>query len=328
MNRRDTIFALLALGTAVGPIGAFAQQRGRVWRVGFLALGTASGSARVKNAFLQGMRDLGYIEGQNLLVEWRFADGEFERLPPMAADLVRLKVDVIVAQASPAISAAQKATTTIPIVMATTGDPVGSGFVKSLARPGGNITGLSNMGGDTGPKLLDLIRSVVPTLSRVGVLVSPTSTTYRVILERIQSAADKVGVKTLVIEASSPQEIDDAFSAMAREKVDAVIVGPAPFLTRQQRQIADLALRYRMPSVCGNRSIVEAGALISYAQNFAEGYLRSASYVDKILKGAKPGDLPVEQPTQLELVVNLKTAKALGISIPQSILLRADEVID
>jgi putative ABC transport system substrate-binding protein len=291
-------------------------------------LGTATDSARVTKAFLQGMRELGYIEDQNLIVEWRYADGDFERLPPMAADLVRLKVDVIVAQASPAISAAQKATTAIPIVMATTGDPVGSGFVKSLARPGGNITGLSNMGGDTGPKLLDLIRSVVPTLSRVAVLVSPTSTTYRVILENIKSAADKAGVKTFVIEASSPQDIDDAFSAMAREKADAVIVGPAPFFTRQQRQIADLALRYRTPSVCGNRAIAEAGALMSYAQDFAEGYLRAASYVDKIFKGAKPGDLPVEQPTQFELVVNLKTAKALGVTVPQSILLRADKIID
>lgn len=194
---------------------------------------------------------------------------------------------VIVAQASPAISAAQKPTTAIPIVMATTGDPVGSGFVKSLVRPGGNITGLSNMGGDTGAKLLDLARSVVPTLSRVAVLVSPTSTTYRVILDRIKSAADQAGVKTFVIEASSPQSIDDAFSAMAQEKADAVIVGPAPFLTRQQRRIANLALKYRMPSVCGNRAIAEAGALMSYAQNFAEGYLRSASYVDKILKGCE-----------------------------------------
>src|SRR4051812_30016340 len=176
----------------------------------------------------------------------------------------------IVAVASPAIRAAQAATTTIPIVMATTGDPVGSGFVKSLARPGGNITGLSNMGGDTGPKLLDLTRSVVPTLSGVGVLVSPASTTFRVILESIQSAANKAGVKTFVIEASSRQDIDDAFSTMAGEKADAVIVSPAPFFTRQQRQIADLALKYRLPSVCGNRALAEAGALMSYAQNFAE----------------------------------------------------------
>jgi putative ABC transport system substrate-binding protein len=239
-----------------------------------------------------------------------------------------LKVDVIVAVASPAIGAAQKATTTIPIVMATTGDPVGSGFVKSSARPGGNITGLSNMGGDIGPKQFDLLRSVVPKLSRVAVLVSPTSTTYRAISESVQGAAQKTNVKTLVIEASTPQEIENAFSAMARDNADAVLVGAAPFFTIQRLQIAELALKYRLPSVFGNRAIVEAGGLMSYAQNFVENYVRSAVYVDKILKGAKPADLPVEQPTQFDFVVNMKTAKALGVTIPQSILLRADAVIE
>jgi putative ABC transport system substrate-binding protein len=328
MNRRKTIFALIALGGAVCPLGALAQQQGRIWRVGFLLLGTASESERVTDAFLQGMRDLGYTERRNLLVEWRFADDDFKRLAPMAADLVRLKVDVILAQGSPAISAVQHATSSIPIVMATTGDPVGSGFVKSLARPGGNITGLSNMGGETGPKLLDLIHSVVPTLSRVAVLVSPTSTTYRVILESLRSAAANAHVNTLVREASTPQEIDDAFFAMAHEKVDAAVVTPAPFFTLQQRQIADLAIKYRIPSVCGNRAIAEAGLLMSYGQNYVQGYLRSARFVDKIFKGAKPGDLPVEQATQFELVVNLKTAKILGLAVPESILLRADGVLD
>ena len=249
-------------------------------------------------------------------------------MPGLAADLVQLKVDVIVAVASAAIGAAQKATTTIPIVMATTGDPVGSGFVKSLARPGGNITGLSNMGGDTGAKLLDLLLSVVPTLSRVGVLVTPTSTTYRAISESIQGAAQKAGVKTVVAEVSTPQEIENAFSMMARENAGAVIVGAAPFFTLQKQQIAELALKYRLPSMFGNRATVEAGGLMGYGGASTDNYLRSATYVDKILKGAKPGDLPVEQPTQFELVVNLKTAKAIGITIPQSILLRADEVIE
>jgi putative ABC transport system substrate-binding protein len=212
--------------------------------------------------------------------------------------------------------------------MAITGDPVGSGFVKSLARPGGNITGLSNMGGDTGPKLFELLLSVVPKLSRVVVLVTPTSTTYRAISESVQTAAQKAGVKTLLAKASTPQEIEYAFSLMVEERADAVIVGSSSFFTQQRRQIAELALKYRIPSMFAIRSNVEAGGLISYGQNVADDFRRAATYVDKILKGAKPGDLPVEQPLSFELVVNLKTAKALGLTIPQSILLRADEVIE
>jgi putative tryptophan/tyrosine transport system substrate-binding protein len=328
MNRRDAVLALVALGAAVGPLVSFAQQQGKIARIGFLTLNSASLSSPVADAFLKGMRELGYVEGKNLLVEWRFADGKVERLPGMAAELVQLKVDVIVAVASPAIDASQKATATIPIVMASTGDPVASGFVRNLARPGGNITGLSNMGGELGAKHLDLLLAVLPKLSRVGLLVSPTSTTYRAILETVQGAAKKAAVTTLVVEASSPQEIENAFPMLVRESAGAVIVGAAPFFTLQKRQIAELALKYRMPSIFGNRAIVEAGGLISYGQHFADSYYRAATYVDKILKGVKPGDLPVEQPRQFELVVNLKTAKALGLTIPQTILLRADEVIE
>jgi putative ABC transport system substrate-binding protein len=317
MNRREFILAIVALGAIAVPNTSVAQQQGKVWRVGLLGLSPVSPNSRNVDTFLMGMRELGYVEGKNLIVERRFADGKAERLQGLAAELVQLKVDVIVAEASPAIGAAQKATTTIPIVMATTGDPVGSGFVKSLARPGGNITGLSNMGGDLGPKLLDLLLSVVPKVSRVAVLVSPTSTTYRAIVESVQDAAQKVGVKTLVIEASFPQEIEKAFSTMARENADAVLVGAAPFFTLQRQQIADLALKYRIPSVFGNPSIVEAGGLMSYGTKFTDNYLRAATYVDKIFKGAKPSDLPVEQSTTLELVLNLKTAKALGLTIPQ-----------
>jgi putative ABC transport system substrate-binding protein len=328
MNRRDAVVALVALGAAAGSRASLAQPQGKVWRVGFLWPSPASLSSQNADAFLRGMRELGYVEGKNLVIEWRFADGKLERLPALAAELVQLKVDVIVAVASPAIGAAQKETTTIPIVMAITGDPVGSGFVKTLARPGGNITGLSNMGGDTGAKLLELLLTVVPKASRVAVLLTPTSTTYRTILESVQAAAQKVGVKTLVAEASSSQEIDNAFSMMVREKADAVIVGSSSFFGQQRRQIAELALGYRIPSMFALRTNVEAGGLISYGQNIADDFRRSATYVDKILKGAKPGDMPVEQPTRFELVVNLKTAKALGVTIPQTILLRADEVIE
>ena len=325
MDRR-AFTRIVAGGFLATALPAHAQQQGKVWRVGFLSPTTASLSSQNTGAFLKGMRELGYVEGKNLVIEWRFLDGKFERLPDLAAELVQLKVDVIVAAGSTAIAATQKATTTIPIVMATAGDPVGSGFVKSLARPGGNITGLSTMGGDIGAKLLDLLRSVVPKLSRVAVLVTPT-TTYGAISQSVQAAAKKVGVKTLVAEARTAQEIENAFSMMVREKADAVIVGAPTIFAQQRRQVAELATKYRIPSMFGDRVNVEAGGLMSYGQKVPDLYLRSATYVDKILKGAKPGDLPVEQPVTFELVVNLKTAKALGLTIPQTILLRADEVI-
>jgi putative tryptophan/tyrosine transport system substrate-binding protein len=328
MNRRDTIFALAALGVVGGPRASLAQQSGKVWHVGFLSLGPATLNAQSTDAFLKGMRQLGYVEGRNLVIEWRFADGKFERLPAMAAELVQLKVDVIVAVASAAIGAAQKATTTIPIVMATTGDPVGSGFVKSLARPGGNITGLSNMNGDTGAKDVDLLVSLVPKLSRAGLLVTPTSTTYRAILESVQAGAQRAGVKLLVAEASTLQEIENAFATLTRENAEALIVGSAPLFSVHRQRIVELAMRYRIPSIFGNRFYVEAGGLMSYGMNSTDNYLRAATYVDKILKGAKPGDLPVEQPVRLELVINLKAARAIDLTIPKSILLRADEVIE
>ncbi len=327
MNNRRKLLVTLGAGALAfaAPPGSFGQQQGKVWRVGILSPTSASLSSPNTGAFLKGMRELGYVEGKNLVIEWRFADGKLERLPDLAAELVQLKVDIIVTAGATAISAAQKATTTIPIVMASTGDPVGSGFVKSLARPGGNITGLSNMAGDIAAKFIDLLRSVVPKLSRVAMLTP--STTYGELSKSVQAAAQKAGVKTLVAEASTPQEIENAFSMMVREKADAVFVGSPTVFAQQHRQIAELALKYRMPSLFQDRVTVEAGGLMSYGQKLTDSYQRSATYVDKILKGAKPGDLPVEQPVSFELVVNLKTAKALGLTIPQSVLLRADEVI-
>jgi putative ABC transport system substrate-binding protein len=327
MNRRESIAAVIALGAAAGSIGSFAQQQSKVWRVGFLALYSTSEIVQHTAAFLKALHELGYVEGKNLVVEWRFADGSFDRLAGLAADLVQLHVDVIVAVASAAISAAKNATSTIPIVMATTGDPVGSGFVKSLARPGGNITGLSNMGGDTGAKLLDLLRTAVPKVARVGVLVTPTSTTYRAILESIRAGAQNTSVRLLIAEARTPQEIETAFAMMAEEGTEAVIVGAAPLFALHRLQLAQAAIKFKMPSIFGNRAYVEAGGLMSYGYKLTENYLRAASYVDKILKGAKPGDLPVEQPTTFELVINIQTARALGLTIPQSLLLRADDVI-
>jgi putative tryptophan/tyrosine transport system substrate-binding protein len=325
-NRRKLLVALGAGALALAaPPGSLGQQQGKVWRIGLLSPTSASLNSSNADAFLKGMRELGYIEGKNLIVEKRFADGKLERLPSLAAELVQLKVDVIVAESSSAISAAQKATSAVPIVMTTAGDPVRSGFVKSLARPEGNITGLSIMSGDTGAKLLELLLSVVPKLSRVAMLTPSAS--YGAISQSVQAAAQRAGVKTLVTEASTPQEIENAFSTMVREKTDAVIVGSPITFAQQHRHIAELALKYRMPSVFQDRVNGEVGGLMSYGQKFTENFFRAATYVDKILKGTHPADLPVEQPVSFELVVNLKTAKALGVTIPQTVLLRADEVI-
>ena len=328
MKRRQILLALL-LG--IGNVGAsaLAQPQSKGFRVGYL-----SGSARPASlssafeAFRQGMRDLGYTEGKNLVIEARFADGVYERLPNLAAELLELKMDVIVADASPSIRAVQKATNTVPIVMGATGDPVGSGFVKSLARPGGNITGLALMSSDVSAKLLDLLREVVPHLSRVGVLVSPTSSTYRAILDNVRAAAAKVSIEIVSVEARTPLEIESAFTAMVGSRSEAVIIGVTPLFVQQQHQIAELAAKHRLPSISGNRGYAEAGGLMSYGQNIAANLRRAATYVDKILKGANVGELPVEQPTTFEFLVNLKTAKGLGLTVPQSLLLRADEVIN
>ena len=326
MHRRRTLVSLLWLGIA--PLSSFAQQRAKVWQVGFLS--SSARPASTKSAFerfRQGMRELDYVEGKNLVIESRFAEGSYERLPGLAAELVQLKVDVIVADASPAIRAAQKATSTIPIVMGSTGDPVGSGFVESLAHPGGNITGLALMSSDASPKLLNLLREAVPLLSRVAVLLSPASSTYRAILDNVRVAATSTGIEVVPVEAQTRLEIESGFSAMVRAKADALLVGITPFFVQQQGQIAELAAKNRLPSISGYRTYAEAGGLMSYGQNIPANFHRAATYVDKILKGAKASELPVEQPTTFEFVVNLKTAKALGLTLPQSLLLRADEVI-
>ena len=274
------------------------------------------------------MRELGYVEGKNLVIEWRFADNEVERLSDLAAEFVRLKVDVIVAAGSVATSAAQKATATIPIVMGSSGDPVGSGFVNSLARPGGNITGITNLITEVGPKHLEMLRSMVSRLSRVAVLVDPANSAAAAILKSIQTAAPRTGVTILPAEARTPQEIETAFSNMARQNAGAVIVVQGSLFIQQWRQIAELAAKHRLPSITASREYPTTGGLMSYGPNYAENYRRAATYVDKILKGAKSADLPVEQPTKFELFINRKTAKALGLTIPQSLLISADKVIE
>jgi putative ABC transport system substrate-binding protein len=328
MNRRDTVLVLLALGAT--PLVSFAQQQGKVWRVGFLTQRRRPDSidADFIGGFPRGMRELGYVEGKNLVIEWRFADGRFERLSDLAAELVRLNVDVIVSGSSQAIGALQKATRTIPIVMATSGDPVGSGFVASLAKPGGNITGLSNLFGDMSPKQLEMLLSIVPKLSLVGVLVNPDNPSNATVLKNLQAAAQKVNVRLVPVEVRTVQEIDGAFPVMIQGKAEAVFVAADALLIQQTRKIAGLAIKHRLPSIGTFRDFPEAGGLMSYGTNLAEQFRRAAGHVDKILKGAKPGELPVEQSATFELLINGKTAKALRLKIPQSLLLRADRVIE
>ena len=273
------------------------------------------------------MRDLGYVEGKSFIVDWRFADGKYERLPGFAAELVKLNVDVIVAAPSPAIRAAQQATSTIPIVMAGTGDPVGAGFVVSLARPGGNITGLSNVGGEISAKYLELLLAIVPRLSRVAVLGNSGSATHSAVLKNVITSAQKLGIQVVSVEAQTPEQIERGFSSMPHERIGAVIIALDAFLAQQRKQIADLAVKFRLPSIF-NSAYAEAGGLIGYSQRTGENYQRAAVYVDKILKGAKPSDLPVEQPTKFELIINRRTANALGLTIPQSLLISADKVIE
>ena len=329
MIGRRTFVGGLAFGVVAAPSMVAAQQGARVWRIGFLSSWSRQSLIESGNhdAFIQGMRDLGYVEGKNLVIEGRFADGQYERLPALAADLVRLKVDLIVAAPSPAIRAAQQATATIPIVFPSTGDPVGAGFAASLARPGGNLTGLSNLNLDVSAKLLELLKTMVPTMSRVAILANPGSSTESAMLQSMAQAAQKLGLQLLVVEARTEQEIDGGFATMARQRVDAMVIAADGFLNMQRRQIADLAIKYHLPSVTQSSKYPRAGGLMSYGQ--ADNiYRRAASYVDKILRGANPGELPIEQPTRFELIINMKTAKALGITIPQSMLLRVDEVIE
>ncbi len=312
------------------PLAADAQQSRRVFRIGILGNVplTAPEGALLWGAFIQGLRELGYVEGQNITIEYRSSDGKYERLPDLAADLVRLKVDVIVVPAPQNALAAKNVTRTIPIVMASAGDPVADGLVASLARPGGNITGLSGLvGPEIGGKRLGLLKEAVPKVSRVAFLSNPANPPSAAYLGETKTAARSVKVQLQMLEAREPGEFERAFAAMTRERVDALLVLNDGMFLIHRTQIAVLAAKQRLPTMFGGREYVDAGGLMSYAASGRDNFRRAATYVDKILKGAKPADLPVEQPTKFELVINLKTAKALGLTIPPSLLQRADEVI-
>ena len=329
MNTRRRLVLALGAGALAAPLVSFAQQKPpKVARIGFLGAASASGWASRVEVLRAGLRELSYVEGKNIVIEFRWAEGKYERLPGMAAELVQLKVAVIVAASPPAIQAAQQATTTIPIVMVSVADPVGLGFVASLSRPGGNVTGLSTLNVDLSSKYLELLRVAVPKLSRVAVLVKPDHPHHPDELKIIQAAAKTTGVNVSPLQASTASQIEAALGAMTRERAGALIVLPDAFFRTHGRQIAELAMKNRLPTMFATPEWVEAGGLMSYGQNTVERFRRAATYVDKILKGVKPADLPVEQPTQFELVINRKTAKAIGLTISQDLLFRADKVIE
>ena len=297
--------------------------------MGFLYFGSRQSSLDTGryDAFVQGMRELGYVEGTNFIIEARFADGKPERLPALAAELVRLKVDVIVATGTPAYRALQHATTTIPVVITVTFDPVGDGFAASMARPGGNFTGLTLGAADLGPKLLELLKAATPKLSRVAVLVHPGNPAHPQRLVRIMSAAQKIRIQVVLAEAGTVPEIEREFAMMTKERANATIILADGFFLQESRIVAAQALKHRLPSISQLREYAEAGGLMSYGPNSVDNFRRAATYVDKILKGAKPGELPFEEPTRYHLLINRKTALSLSLTIPQALLGQADEVI-
>ena len=328
MNRRETVFTLIAFGAASDPLLSFAQQSGKIPRIGFLIPASNSSYAGRVEALRAGLRDLGYAEGKNFVFEFRIADGKYERLPELAAELVRLNVDVIVTGGTPGTRAAKQATSEIPIVMAIAGDAVSIGLVASLARPGGNITGSTYFDPELTAKRLEMLREALPRIVRVAGLINPenpqaTGTTR----QALRRAAESLKLELVLFEARSPGEFERAFDAMTKAKVGAVEIVDDPMFLGNLPALAGLAAQRRLPSA-GSKEFAEAGGLIGYGTNFVEMFGRAAYFVDKILKGVKPNDLPVQQATKFELVINMKTAESLGIKIPQSILVRADRVIE
>jgi putative ABC transport system substrate-binding protein len=307
------------------PLPAEVQQTARIWRIGYLS--PLTGPSSFEEAFRLGLRDLGYVEGKNLSVEYRWAGGTFERLPDLAAELVRLEVDLIVARGTPSVRAAKGATTTIPIVMPISNDAVGDGLVASLARPGGNVTGLTLMATELSGKRLELLKEAFPRIVRVAVLYDPDLTAHARELRETEVAAERLRVALQPVRIEASGDVERAFASMSRVHAEALITFGASITSGQLEPIVKHAARNRLPAIYAFRDFVDGGGLMSYGPSLQDSFRRAAAYVDKILKGAKPADLPVEQPAKFELVINLKTAKALGLTIPASLLLRADHVI-
>jgi putative ABC transport system substrate-binding protein len=326
-TRRELLIAVGA-GALAWTGAARAQAPAKVRRIGLLSPTSPSVAAPLLQAFRLGLRDLGWVEGKNISIEYRYAEGRRDRLPDLAADLVRLKVEVIVASSAPAVVAAQEASRAIPIVITSTGDPVALGLVESLARPGGNVTGLSQMAFDLAGKRLELLKEMIPKISRVAVLWNSQSPGSTRTWKELQLPARQLGIQLYSLEVRNPNDFDKAFEDATRARAGALLVTAEPMITTNLERIAGLAAKSRLPSIHQFSEFADAGGLVAYGVDRADQYRRAATFVDKILKGAKPADLPVEQPTRFALVINLKTAKAIGITIPQSVLFRVDRVIE
>jgi len=327
MISRRIFLAIGTGGLVTGPHGAGARQTGKVYRIGFLWDAPAVWPHALE-AFRQGLHDLGWVEGQNIVVEYRWAEGRFDQLPNLVEELVRLKVDLIVAPTSIYTGAAKRVTATIPIVFVSHADPVGSGHVASLGRPGANITGLTIIMSETMAKSLELLKATIPRLTRVAVIWDPATPSHGPGLKAVEAAGRALELRIQPVPVRSPTEFDNAFSTIVHERPGAVLVLSTPLFMGGAKRLAELALTHKLPTMFGPREHVEAGGLMSYSPDRADLYRRAATYVDKILKGANPADLPVQQATKFELVINLKTAKALGLTIPQSLLARADQVVE
>ena len=331
MTTRRKLLLVLGLSGYSTSLPAHSQQQSTIRRIGFIGLRSRSTPARPDvyyDAFVQGMGELGYFEGKNLDIEWRLADGKYERIPALAAEMVQTKVEVIVTHSSPVTHALRKLSTQIPIVQLSMSDPVGDGLVQSLARPGGNVTGLSTMSNELVAKQLELLKLVSRKVSRVAILVNPNETTHPKLVRDAQDAGKKLGLAILPVVAGEADAIERSFATIKREGADALVILISAKFGLQRAQIAELAVKQKLPSMYFTREYPKAGGLMSYGNNQSEVYRLGATYVDKILKGTKPADLPIQQPTRFYLVINAKTANTLGISITPELLLRADEVIE
>jgi putative tryptophan/tyrosine transport system substrate-binding protein len=327
MQRRE-FMTLFGCAAAAWPFAAYAQQRGKVWHVGFLSGASRSDVSGLYDGFVEGMREHGYVDGKDYAIEWRSVDKNYERIPEIAAEFSRLNVDVIVTALGAALPTLKRTITTIPIVMAYSTDPVGNGLVASLAHPGGNMTGLAGSSDDSSPKQLELLASVVPNISRIGLLGNPANVNYSPQLKKAQDAARKAGLSLMLVDARNSDEIERAFAALAKEGVPAAIIAGDALFFGERNRMAEAALAHRVATMFPQREYAVAGGLMSYGENLADFFRRSAAYVDKIFNGAKPDDLPIEQPTKFNLVINRKTADALGVTIPSQLYIFADEVID
>ncbi len=326
MKRRK--FITLLGGAATWSMAARAQQSAKVSRVGFMGNSTEALEANLVNPFRQRLRELGYEDRRNIVVEYRWAEGKYDRFPALIAELLAAKIDVIVTAGTPASMAVKKATTTVPVVMVAVGDPVGTGLVPSLARPGGNLTGLSSIAPDLEGKRLEFLREVAPKLAHVGVFFNPANLFHTVSMRNASKAAEVLGIKLLPLTVRASQDLDAAFATILKEKPDALLVLADRVYLHERKRMMDFALLHRLPNVNAHKEMVEAGGLMSYGPGYEDMHRRAADYVDKILKGAKAGDLPMQQPTKFDLKMNLKSAKALGIAVPPTLLARADEVIE